>query len=69
MPDHTMPDLTGPDHTRLDHAMPDQLTPVADTTAVRTALWRALHRLVDASPPVFDDEVGLRLADPEDGWR
>ena len=49
--------------------MPDQLTPVADSTAVRTALWRALHVLSDASPHVLSDEVGLRLAAPPDGWR
>lgn len=41
----------------------------ADETAVRTALWRALHVAVDAPPHVLDDEVGLRLAAPGDGWR
>ncbi|WP_431951397.1 class I SAM-dependent methyltransferase [Nocardia lijiangensis] len=40
-----------------------------DHTAVRVALWRALHRQIDAPPYVFDDEIGLRLAAPEDGWR
>lgn len=40
-----------------------------DSTAVRVALWRALHREVDAPPPVFRDEVGLRLAGPVAGWR
>jgi methyltransferase (TIGR00027 family) len=40
-----------------------------DTTAVRTALWRALHVEVDAPPHVLEDEIGLRLADPPDGWR
>ena len=49
--------------------MPDQLTPVADSTAVRTALWRALHVRLDASPHVVSDEVGLRLAAPPVGWR
>ncbi len=28
-----------------------------------------LHVEIDAPPPVFDDEVGLQLADPEEGWR
>jgi methyltransferase (TIGR00027 family) len=42
---------------------------VPDNTAVRTALWRALHVEVDAAPPVLTDVVGLQLADPEDGWR
>ncbi|WP_211261525.1 class I SAM-dependent methyltransferase [Pseudonocardia acaciae] len=41
----------------------------ADSTAVRVALWRALHVQIDPPPHVFEDEVGLRLADPEDGWR
>lgn len=40
-----------------------------DNTAVRTALWRALHVEVDSPPPVFEDEVGLSLAAPDDGWR
>ena len=40
-----------------------------DSTAVRVALWRAMHVLVDAPPHVLSDEIGLRLADPPDGWR
>jgi methyltransferase (TIGR00027 family) len=40
-----------------------------DHTAERVALWRALHVEVDASPHVLEDEVGLRLANPADGWR
>jgi O-methyltransferase involved in polyketide biosynthesis len=40
-----------------------------DSTAVRTALWRALHVEIDSPPHVFSDEVGLRLVAPEDGWR
>ena len=28
-------------------------TPVPDHTAVRVALWRAMHLSVDAAPPVF----------------
>ncbi|MGW0734509.1 class I SAM-dependent methyltransferase [Streptomyces sp. NPDC002851] len=39
-----------------------------DSTAVRVALWRALHLRVDASPPVLHDEIGLRLAAPDDDW-
>ncbi|MEU1299737.1 class I SAM-dependent methyltransferase, partial [Streptomyces shenzhenensis] len=49
--------------------MADGTEAVADPTAVRVALWRALHLLVDAPPHVLDDEVGLRLADPGEGWR
>ena len=40
-----------------------------DSTAVRTALWRAMHVQVDPPPHVIDDEVGLRLVAPDDGWR
>ncbi len=40
-----------------------------DGTAVRVALWRALHVDIDAAPHVLEDEVGLRLADPDDDWR
>jgi methyltransferase (TIGR00027 family) len=40
-----------------------------DNTAVRTALWRALHVEVDAPPHVFEDTVGLRIAAPDEGWQ
>jgi methyltransferase (TIGR00027 family) len=40
-----------------------------DSTAVRVALWRALHLEVDEAPHVITDDVGLRLAQPEPGWR
>ena len=37
-------------------------------TAVRTALWRALHVLIDPEPHVFTDEVGARIV-AEENWR
>ena len=40
-----------------------------DNTAVRVALWRALHVQVDPPPHILEDEVGLKLVAPEDGWR
>src|SRR5580765_8013989 len=40
-----------------------------DSTAVRVALWRALHVEVDSPPHVLEDAVGLTLAAPDDGWR
>jgi methyltransferase (TIGR00027 family) len=43
--------------------------PAPDSSAVRTALWRALHVQVDAPPPLLDDEIGLAIAAPERGWR
>jgi methyltransferase (TIGR00027 family) len=36
---------------------------------VRTALWRALHVEIDPPPHVLEDEIGLRLAAPDEGWR
>lgn len=42
---------------------------VPDHTAVRVALWRALHVQVDDTPHVFVDEVGLRLVAPDESWR
>ncbi len=45
------------------------MTDAPDSSAVRTALWRALHVEVDDPPHLLDDEIGLALAAPEDGWR
>jgi methyltransferase (TIGR00027 family) len=42
---------------------------IPDHTAVRVALWRALHKQLDAKPLVFDDDVGLKLINPEGGWQ
>ncbi len=49
--------------------MHDKQNTEPDNTAVRVALWRALHVQVDSAPHVLEDEVGLQLAAPEDGWR
>src|SRR5205823_7297244 len=35
----------------------------------RTALWRALHVQIDAPPHVLEDEIGLKLAAPDEEWR
>jgi methyltransferase (TIGR00027 family) len=40
-----------------------------DSTAVRVALWRAMHVQVDAPPHVLEDEIGLELAAPGNGWQ
>jgi methyltransferase (TIGR00027 family) len=40
-----------------------------DSTAIRVALWRALHVEADPAPHVLDDTIGLRLAAPPAGWR
>ncbi len=39
-----------------------------DNTAVRVALWRALHLKVDPPPHVFTDDVGLQLVAPDEDW-
>ncbi len=49
--------------------MPNPFTVAPDSTAVRTALWRALHVQLDPSPHVLEDELGLKLAAPPEGWR
>jgi methyltransferase (TIGR00027 family) len=49
--------------------MADNQAEAPDSTAVRVALWRAMHVEIDAPPHVFEDEIGLRLAAPDEGWR
>ena len=40
-----------------------------DSTAVRVALWRALHVQVDDAPHVLEDETGMQIAAPGKDWR
>ncbi|TAM97528.1 MAG: SAM-dependent methyltransferase [Chitinophagaceae bacterium] len=40
-----------------------------DNTAVRTALWRALHIKVDANPLILEDDIGLKLIAPPEDWQ
>jgi methyltransferase (TIGR00027 family) len=47
----------------------DESTVAPDHTAVRVALWRALHAQVDPPPHVLEDEIGLQLVAPAEGWR
>jgi methyltransferase (TIGR00027 family) len=49
--------------------MADKQIPAPDSTAVRVALWRALHLQADPPPHVLEDDLGLKLAAPDDGWR
>lgn len=49
--------------------MSDKRSTAPDSTAVRVALWRALHVQVDPPPHVLHDEVGLALAAPGNDWR
>jgi methyltransferase (TIGR00027 family) len=49
--------------------MTEQQAAAPDGTAVRVALWRALHVELDPPPHVLEDEIGLRLVAPADDWR
>jgi methyltransferase (TIGR00027 family) len=40
-----------------------------ESTAVRVALWRAMHVLIDPPPHVLEDDIGLKLAAPDQAWR
>ncbi|MBC9911134.1 class I SAM-dependent methyltransferase [Chitinophaga varians] len=40
-----------------------------NSTAVRTALWRALHVQLDAPPHLLEDTTGLQLIAPGEGWQ
>src|SRR5689334_3268749 len=48
--------------------MHDDRTATPDSTAVRVALWRAMHVRVDPTPHVLEDEIGLKLVAPDDDW-
>ena len=49
--------------------MTDKPDPAPDSTAARVALWRALHVEADPPPHVLEDEIGLKLLAPDEGWR
>jgi len=49
--------------------MHEEQTVAPDSTAVRVALWRAVHVQIDPPPHVLEDEIGLRLVAPDDDWR
>src|SRR5687768_14432039 len=55
--------------TRQPTTMPGPPGEAPDSTAVRTALWRALHVELDEPPHVLDDRLGLQLVAPEGPWR
>lgn len=48
--------------------MPEQLI-APESTAVRVALWRAMHVQLDQAPHILEDEVGLSLLGLDDHWR
>lgn len=49
--------------------MQDPKTATPDSSAIRVALWRALHLEVDAEPHVLNDALGMQLAAPDANWR
>jgi methyltransferase (TIGR00027 family) len=49
--------------------MGDEQATEPESTAVRVALWRALHVETDPPPHVLEDEIGLQMVAPGDGWR
>lgn len=60
-----------PSFRKIKHGktMTEKRPPAPDDTALRVALWRALHVEADPPPHIFEDVIGLRLAAPADGWR
>ena len=49
--------------------MTDKQAIAPEDTAVRVALWRAIHVQLDPPPHVLEDEIGLELVAPAEGWR
>jgi methyltransferase (TIGR00027 family) len=56
-------------HRETTNLVTGDLGAEPDSTAVRVALWRAMHVQIDSSPHVLADEVGLALAAPGPEWR
>jgi len=52
-----------------DHSPTPAENVAPENTAVRVALWRALHVVADAPPHVFEDEIGLQLVAPDADWQ
>jgi hypothetical protein len=59
----------GPSEDEMNSTSYNQHTVAPDSTAVRVALWRALHVEVDQPPHVLEDQIGLKPVAPEDGSR
>ena len=53
----------------MNPASSNSQTVAPESTAVRVALWRAMHVRVDPPPHVIEDEVGLQLVAPDANWR
>ncbi|HET7541533.1 MAG TPA: class I SAM-dependent methyltransferase [Polyangiaceae bacterium] len=53
----------------MNPSAPNSQTVAPESTALRVALWRAMHVQVDLPPHVLADEVGLKLVAPDANWR
>jgi methyltransferase (TIGR00027 family) len=60
--------VSGAAAIRPRRSLNDKNAVAPERTAVRTALWRALHLEVDA-PPILHDDIGLKLLEPAGVWR
>lgn len=49
--------------------MNDKQAIAPEDTAARVALWRAIHVQADGPPHILEDEIGLELIAPAEGWR
>jgi len=49
--------------------MADKSKQEPENTAARVALWRAIHVQQDPPPHVLQDEIGLQLLAPPEGWQ
>jgi len=47
----------------------DKKIAAPDNTAVRVALWRAMHVQLDSAPHIIEDEIGFKLVAPGEEWR
>ena len=70
-PDGRLWSLQAPASTDRQGRIPmaEEPAEAPNSTAVRVALWRAMHVQVDPPPHVLEDEIGLQLVAPDDGWR
>lgn len=54
---------------QADNMERNKKIPEPDNTAVRAALWRAMHVQIDSAPHIIEDEIGFKLVAPGDAWR
>ena len=57
------------DHQNTIHVLNQCNQPKIVGFDIRVALWGAMHVEVDPPPHVLEDEIGLKLAAPDENWR